>query len=935
MKRAILLFPKRKSLAVPAALIFIVSAAFNVQAAEPAEGIRQIALGERHACAVTFRGELLCWGENRNGQIGDGSAGGKRYPTQVFASGATSVSAGYAHTCAVVNGGLQCWGWNQIGQVNGTPGDNILKPTQIIENGVTAVAAGGMHTCAVVRGAALCWGANGRSFGNRNGVTGASLNATQVIASGVTAISARAQSTCAIVNGALQCWGDNRFGPTNNERSVDYARPIEMIASGVTAVAVGGSGGNSCAVVGGALQCWGKKYDVASSPPGSVVVTNPTQVIPEGVTAVAVSGMSGCAVVQGALQCWGYNSMGDLGAGGGSPRIVPNPTQVIASGVTAVSMGEGYTCALVDGALRCRGYNGYGAMSSTIAMDKIADSRPFSMGEGDVRVISHAAADAIAAMDKMPGEIAGYLQGKLIAHDNAVYSVRRARGYFISRDTERMGFDLDVTPLYPTTSAVDGDMGRNTVIPADAECGGRGLPIRLSTSEIGVQKENGFVDLKAALKNVFHDLPPLIDGDRNINLRFSADDFRKIESCEKAINDLWDSGPIKAITLSSSQDVIEIPRTLSRSWSVPGEGLHTTDLIFVVEAKSGRPADFVVEAQRVSAMRCGEIVLSRWKRDLSAPWKLHATTGGAVGYFSVDEDNVRAVDAPTFPDYSQNELRRAINVERGREGLASIEEARSCVPMIEGYRYRIRNQSNIVQEVFNPGFKAIPDRGCDQELPTLALRAADKLGHLRGKQIHTAICKAWPGDPAKSIVALVWPQDGTTDEEGSYDLDVLIVKTKSGELLQHVTQKGAIASDAMHFDGIWLDTANYELAHGVRAFGVRTRHSHMGGTSSSDETLSLYVPRGNELKPVLLDLNMNSSVGDRGGECNEARATVRTLAIGSASSHGYAHLVVAENNTNQEIKTLKDGCEETVSQSSHRYVLQFDGTKYVAPKEVQ
>lgn len=957
--------------AVPVLLFLMATATLEVRAAEPEDGIRQIAMGENHSCAVTFGGELLCWGDNRFGQIGDGTVGDKsmyptlatkRYPTQVIANGATSVSAGYSHTCAVVNGGLQCWGWNQTGQVNGTPGGNVLKPTQVIESGVTAVAAGGMHTCAVVRGAALCWGADGRTIGNANSISGAPFKPTQLIASGVTAISAQAQSTCAIVNGGLQCWGENRRGEVGNGQTGEHVRqPQEIIASGVTAVSVGSS--SSCAVVRGALQCWGKKSDIAwsanSAPCAKIskrdkkseplkaaaaaadcervnagtVMLRPTEVISKGVTAVAMSGATGCAVVHGGLQCWGHNSMGSIGVSD-SPSITPNPTQVISDGVTTVAMGSGATCVLVNEALRCRGYNGYGAISSTIALDEIGDSRPFSIGKGDVRTISHAAADAVAVIEKMPGMVAPYLQGKLIVHKNAVYSVRRARGTYVGQTAgERMIFDLDVTPLYPITGAISGTTTRDTVIPADAECGGRDLPGELATASIGLRKDNGFVDLRAALKNEFPKLPPFADGDENFHLHFSEDDVRKIESCAKAFNDAWENSPVKAIAVGA----LEIPRTLGKVWRVPGEGEHGADLALTVETRTGQKADYYVEAQSVSVMQCGEVTLGRWKRGISSPWKLHGVTTGAIGYFELDEDIIRAVDSPEFSAYTQDELRRALNLEQGREGLASIETAKACVPTIEGYKYTIRNSSNIVQELFNPGYRTIPMRNCQEQWPTLALRVADKLGHLRGKRIHSAVCKAWPGNPAKHIVALVRPQEGAieTDEVDNYDLEVAVVNAQSGEILQHVLQKGAITSDAMRFEGISLDTANYELARRMRAFGVRTRHSHIGGTSSSDETLSLYVPQGKELKVVLSELSMNTSVSDRGGECNEARETTRTLAIGSTVSRGYAHLVVSEKSTNQEVQTLNGRCEETESRSSHRYVLPFDGTKYEVPKELQ
>jgi hypothetical protein len=970
-KQTIMLFLDRSSIVVLVALIFFTLIP-RARAAEPADGIRQISMGEHHACAVTFGGALLCWGDNRHGQIGDGTVGDKnryptqadkRHPTQVFARGVTAVSAGYSHTCAVVNNGLQCWGWNQTGQVNGTPGADVLKPLQVIDKDVITVSAGSMHTCAQVRDAAFCWGSNG--YGEiGNGAAGDSVKPVQVIASGLTAISAGGQRTCAIVRSALQCWGNNQLGQIGNGRAGDNAlRPTEIIASGVTSVSLGNDN-TACAVAHGAALCWGKKSDVASNPNRSswgscsalskidrnldraqwdaakadcdrvnkgTMVLRPAKIIPNGVSAVSVSGTSGCAVVHGGLQCWGYNHMGSTGVSDSS-SITPDPTQVIASGVTAVAMGADATCVVVNGALRCRGYNGYGAISSTIGLEPIADSSLFSSSKGDARTISHAAADAVAVLEKLPEMVALHLQGKLITHNNAVYFVRAARGSYIGQTAgERMAFDLDVMPLYPTTSAPAGGASRKAMISADTQCGDPALPRHLTTASIGLRKGDGFVDLRSALKNEFPQLPPFADGDENFQLHFGDADLQKIATCAKAFDEAAQNSPMKAIMLGAG----DIPLTLDSMWRIPGEGVHGADLMFTVEVKPGRKADFFVEAQSVSVMRCGELVLNRWIHGVSSPWKLHGLIEGTIGYFDLDEDIIRAIDLPIFPAYTQAELRRAIYLERGRDGLASLEEAKACAPTIEGYKYTIRNPSNIVREVYNPGFGVIPVRSCQQPLPTLALRVADKLGRLRGQKIHTAICKAWPGKVDSSIVALVRPQAGATDDQANYHLDLAVVKTGSGEILQHLAQQDAISSDAMRFDGISLDTANYALASGVRAFGVRTMHSHIGGTSSSDETLSLYVPDGKTLKPVLLDMTMNLLVSDRGGECNEARGTARTLAVGGPGKRGWADLVVKEKSSDQQVKMIGNGCVESMSRSSRQYLLQFDGIRYVAPKEMQ
>jgi alpha-tubulin suppressor-like RCC1 family protein len=44
-----------------------------------------IAVSESHACAVRKTGEVVCWGENRAGQIGDGSRTSRKVPTAVGA----------------------------------------------------------------------------------------------------------------------------------------------------------------------------------------------------------------------------------------------------------------------------------------------------------------------------------------------------------------------------------------------------------------------------------------------------------------------------------------------------------------------------------------------------------------------------------------------------------------------------------------------------------------------------------------------------------------------------------------------------------------------------------------------------------------------------------------------------------------------------------
>jgi len=101
-------------------------------------GVRAIAAGSTHACALTAAGGVMCWGDNYEGQLGDGAYNNDRpVPRQVrtLTSGVSAIAAGYWHTCAVLNAGnLRCWGNNYSGQLgdNGRTEDRALRPIAVV-----------------------------------------------------------------------------------------------------------------------------------------------------------------------------------------------------------------------------------------------------------------------------------------------------------------------------------------------------------------------------------------------------------------------------------------------------------------------------------------------------------------------------------------------------------------------------------------------------------------------------------------------------------------------------------------------------------------------------------------------------------------------------------------------------------------------------------
>jgi alpha-tubulin suppressor-like RCC1 family protein len=82
-------------------------------------GAIALSLGDRHSCALTGGGDVVCWGSNQFGQLGRGKANLEATPGRATLPGrAVSIAAGKAHTCAVTtDGAVFCWGLGSAGQL--------------------------------------------------------------------------------------------------------------------------------------------------------------------------------------------------------------------------------------------------------------------------------------------------------------------------------------------------------------------------------------------------------------------------------------------------------------------------------------------------------------------------------------------------------------------------------------------------------------------------------------------------------------------------------------------------------------------------------------------------------------------------------------------------------------------------------------------------
>lgn len=184
--------------------------------------LTQIAAGDRHTCAVAVGGDVYCWGGNSAGQLGSAPGGDQTAPTAAVVGlpQMQRVAAGARHTCAqAVSGDVYCWGDNADGQLGdgtqtgrGTVGSPILTAATAL-----ALSAEGNTSCAVGTAATVtgpfCWGA-GASGQLGDGASQGRLSPSPVtLDRTVTRIAVGGAHACALSDRAeVFCWGSNRDG---------------------------------------------------------------------------------------------------------------------------------------------------------------------------------------------------------------------------------------------------------------------------------------------------------------------------------------------------------------------------------------------------------------------------------------------------------------------------------------------------------------------------------------------------------------------------------------------------------------------------------------------------------------------------------------------------------------------------------------------------
>src|SRR5450759_2906047 len=214
--------------------------------------------GVFHSLALTSTGHVLAWGDNTYGELGNGTNTSSSTPVAVSLPSGTTVTAIAGATifslALTSSGQVLAWGSNISGELgNGTTIYSSTPVAVSLPSGttVTAIAGGNIHSLALTStGRALAWGDNSSGQLGNGTTLGSSTPVAVSLPSGttVTAIAGGNIHSLALTStGQVLAWGRNVEGQLGNGTSSNSTTPV-VVNAFPAAVAIAGGGLHSLAI---------------------------------------------------------------------------------------------------------------------------------------------------------------------------------------------------------------------------------------------------------------------------------------------------------------------------------------------------------------------------------------------------------------------------------------------------------------------------------------------------------------------------------------------------------------------------------------------------------------------------------------------------------------------------------------------------------------
>ncbi len=333
--------------------------------------IQSLSTGDKHTAIVKSDGSLWLWGDNSDGQLGDGSYINITAPTRLgSANDWKEVASGGYHTLAIkTDGSLWGWGYNKYGQLGDSSTSTRNAPVRIgTSTDWLHISASWAHSLAIKSDGSLwSWGYNNRG---QLGV-GTTGNATspQRIGSASTwqQIAAGTYHSLALkLDGTLWSWGDNTNGQLGDGTNANKTAPVAIVPASTWKRVAAGAFHTLAIKSDGSLWTWGSNYYNQLGNGTAYDMNAPVHIGINTDWKQVVGGDRHSAAVRsdGTLWMWGDDSSGQLGDSGTTARSVPAKLDT-ATDWQLVANGQYFTMAVkTDGSLWSWGTNDSGQLGN-------------------------------------------------------------------------------------------------------------------------------------------------------------------------------------------------------------------------------------------------------------------------------------------------------------------------------------------------------------------------------------------------------------------------------------------------------------------------------------------------------------------------------------------------------------------------------------------
>lgn len=288
---------------------------------------REITSKGGFTCSIDVAKKVWCWGDNVNGQLGNGSTSDSYEPAQIAAPAAggthtyAKLSNGTSYSmCAITDAGIaHCWGNNSHGQLGVDPAvkQSVSTPVQLTASGssnkFSEVVQGATTTCAIEKTTSKvwCWGEN-----NGDAKTAGSHLGTAVAGAGKYVKLAMDRNTaCGLdTSSRILCWSANGLGQVG----------VALESNGtVTPASFDGTAGSMGITTAMSVSVPSSPVIIPAGQDKSDPGTNIPVAIPGQWKDIVIGDQEAdftksvvCGIkTNDTVWCWGDNDFGQLGAG--------------------------------------------------------------------------------------------------------------------------------------------------------------------------------------------------------------------------------------------------------------------------------------------------------------------------------------------------------------------------------------------------------------------------------------------------------------------------------------------------------------------------------------------------------------------------------------------------------------------------------------------